>query len=191
MISSLVKLTAAAMLCGVSFSASAFDNSRQGFFFSVGGGVHGISAENNSGFGTDQSESAGGFATSFKIGGGISEQFSLYYIRNASWFKSQVDSSSSYTVLAGISGIGGSYYLQPSSPSAYVMGAIGIGDYDAPFATNIDLEVGGALLFGAGYEFSKHKMLEASMLFVDTSDDSNLDERSFNSLQLTFNYMWY
>lgn len=192
MMGSFLRVTAAAALLFSSVSAFAFDNSRKGFLVSIGGGIHGVSVESNPSFGANRSESAGGFASSFKIGGGFTEQFSLYYIRNASWFDSQVSAEDTYMVLAGIGGIGGSYYFKPSSPSAYVMSAFGAGDYAAPFASNVDLEIGNAYLFGAGYEFSKHKMIEASMLFVDVEGSGfEIEDRSMNSFQLTFNYMWY
>jgi len=59
-------------------SAYAFDESRKGFFIGVGGGAHTTSID----FNTSESLSEIGFASSFKIGGGFTDNFVLYYVRN-------------------------------------------------------------------------------------------------------------
>ncbi len=174
------------------FSANtfAFDDNRQGFFFSVGAGLQTVNVETDVSIGATSSDSSGGIATSFKIGGGISNQFSMYYIRNASWFRAEDSFGDTNTFLAGISGLGGTYYLQPTSPSAYLMAAIGFGDYSAPFEDGADADVGSAYMLGAGYEFSTHKSVEASALFVD-AERSDFEDSTARSFQVTFNYTWY
>ncbi len=62
--------------------ALAFDEQREGFILGFGAGFH-ILKEDDPGTGT-WSRSAGGLATSLKIGAGITNQVAVYYVRNAS-----------------------------------------------------------------------------------------------------------
>lgn len=169
--------------------ANAFDDNRQGFILGVGAGFHNIDTDFNYDGTKFKSESETGIATSFKIGWGITNQFALYYVRNASWYST---SYSDTTYLVGISGIGGTFYLSPSAPSGYFMGAIGIGDLSAPFESNVKSDTGSALMFGGGYEISKHLQIEATLLStdIDSADDSRLNLKT-SSIQFTFNYLWY
>ena len=94
------------------FSATptlAFDDNRQGFILGLGAGFHSIDIDflyNGSNVGS-QSES--GLATSFKIGGGLTDQFALYYVRNVSWYSAPYFdgysiTDATYTV--GLTGVG-------------------------------------------------------------------------------------
>ncbi len=175
--------------------ANAFDDNRQGFILGLGAGFHNIDTDFNYDGSKFNSESKSGLATSFKIGWGITNQFALYYVRNASWYSAPSFNgytTSDITYLAGISGIGGTFYLSPSAPSGYFLGAIGIGDLSAPFESNIESDTGSALMFGGGYEVSKHLQIEATLLStdIDSADDSRLNLKS-SSIQFTFNYLWY
>jgi len=175
--------------------ANAFDDNRQGFILGLGAGFHNIDTDFNYDGSKFNSESKSGLATSFKIGWGITNQFALYYVRNASWYSAPYFNgytTSDITYLAGISGIGGTFYLSPSAPSGYFLGAIGIGDLSAPFESNIKSDTGSALMFGGGYEVSKHIQIEATLLStdIDSADDSRLNLKS-SSIQFTFNYIWY
>jgi len=128
-----------------SHAALALDDSRKGFSIGVGAGIHTVSVDNTAddfGFSLNSSSSISefGIATSFKIGGGITEQFSLYYVRSASWY----DDTSVFTT--GLAGIGAAYYLSPTAPSIYFHGAVGIGDLGAPFASNIEVQTGTAAM---------------------------------------------
>jgi len=58
--------------------AHAFDGSRKGFFLGVGGGIHSTSSDSSA----SESSSKTGFASSFRIGGGFTDNFVLYYVRN-------------------------------------------------------------------------------------------------------------
>jgi hypothetical protein len=172
-----------------------FDDNRQGFILGLGAGFHNIDTDFNYDGSKFNSESKSGLATSFKIGWGITNQFALYYVRNASWYSAPYFNgytTSDITYLAGISGIGGTFYLSPSAPSGYFLGAIGIGDLSAPFESNIKSDTGSAFMLGGGYEVSKHLQIEATLLStdIDSADDSRLNLKS-SSIQFTFNYLWY
>lgn len=134
-------------------------------------------------------------ATSFKIGAGITDQFALYYVRNASWFSAPyfdgyTTRDATYTI--GISGIGATYFLAPSAPSGYFLAAIGAGDIAVPFENNTKANTGGAFMFGGGYEFAKNLMIEATLLSTNIQDNSSppITLKS-SSLQFTINYLFY
>lgn len=175
--------------------ANAFDGFRSGFMVGLGAGYQTIDVD-YSYFGLEiASESYTGPATSLKIGGGVSDQFLLYYVRNASWYTApSFDGfqTKDVTVLMGISGLGGTYYFSPEAPSVYILGAFGLGDFAAPLESDIEDDTGGAVLLGGGYEISDRVHLEATILSTDieSSDDSNLHVES-SSIQVTFNYLWY
>jgi len=184
-------------LAAILFSATpalAFDEHRQGFILGFGAGFHSTSLDfNNSGF-NSPSQSKNGVATSFKIGAGITDQFALYYVRNASWYSAPFSNNGTtknalYTI--GLSGIGASYFFAPSAPSGYILGAFGAGDLAAPLE-NVNPDTGSAAMFGGGYEFNNHVMFEATLL------KTNIQGSGFNpatlkssSLQFTINYLFY
>lgn len=179
----------------LSQAVSAFDNNRQGFILGLGIGLHNIDVDfKSSGFQT-VSESESGIATSFKIGGGITDQFALYYVRNASWYSTTVTdgfTTMDVTYTVGISGLGATYYFAPTAPSGYILGAFGIADGAAPFESNVEEYDGNAYMIGGGYEVSKGLHLEATYLVTDqeNSDFSQIKLES-SSIQFTVNYLWY
>ncbi|MGD8560742.1 MAG: hypothetical protein PVH04_13815, partial [Gammaproteobacteria bacterium] len=177
------------LFMGISQFAHAFDENRTGFILGLGAGLHTIDIDSfNNGFQLG-SDSESGIATSLKLGGGITNQFALYYVRNASWFSSD---GSNTTFLVGISGLGASYYFSSSAPSGYILAAVGVGDIDAPFESNIEADTGNATMIGGGYEVNDHLHLEVTLLRtdIDSSDFSNLTLET-SSIQFTFNYLWY
>ena len=167
-------------------SAEAFDGDRKGFILGLGAGVSAISTEvtvDNDGYHDDSSDSSVGFSTSLKIGYGFTDQFAVYYLRDAAWFGYDHNDDN---FIAGISGVGATYYIEPNSP-AYVMAGIGFGDF-ANF-TEGEGEVGSAFVLGGGYEVYPHVQAEASYL-VTNIDESGLDFSS-STFHLTLNYLWY
>ena len=170
---------------------SAFDDNRKGFSLSLGLGLHSLSYDYSIYGETVISESESGWATSFKIGGGFSEQFQLYYLRNVSWYSASTEGESkTYTI--GLTGVGGTYYLNPVSPTVYFTGGLGAGDITGLFDDHIRGDTGNASLLGVGYEFRPHVQLEAVLLSTDIliSDFSTV-ELNTTSLQVTLNYHWY
>ena len=103
-------------LCVSSF-AMAFDNHRRGF---VIGGLGGIALNiwnqsvngNKSGNETDLA-----LHTDFRIGGGFKgDKFMLYYWNAVNWFGMENVLGEKVIITSGVTGIGASYYLKPSSP---------------------------------------------------------------------------
>lgn len=168
----------------------ALDGNRKGFIIGIGAGASCVNMDFESPI---KSEFKTGLATSLKIGGGISNQFVLYYVRNASWISYQIETEAySYKgqkeiFVTGISGLGVTYYFSPESPSWYFLGAIGIGDVATPFADDSGSESGSAFMAGGGYEFSPHAHVEGTILMADI-DDVGLKTNAF---QMSVNYLWY
>ncbi len=175
--------------------ALAFDDNRQGFILGLGVGSHSLGIDwiyNGRNFG---SQAKSGLATSFKIGAGITDQFALYYVRNASWYNAPYFdgyTTTDTTFTMGLSGLGASYFLAPTTPSAYFLAALGSGDLSLPFKSNSTRETGGASMFGVGYEFSRHIMAEGTILNtkIISTDDSRLSIKS-TSFQFEINYLFY
>jgi len=53
------------------------------------------------------------------------------------------------------------------------------------FTERVDVATGSAFMFGLGYEFKQHWMIEGTYLV------SGYDDGDVSSPQLTLNYMWY
>lgn len=171
--------------------ALAFDDNRQGFILGLGAGFHSTDIDFFYNGSNVESQSESGFATSFKIGGGLTDQLALYYVRNASWYSAPLSNGKDATYTIGLTGLGGSYFLSPSAPSGYFIAAFGIGDYSTPFE-NIKPDTGSALMFGGGYEFQTHLMFEVTLLTTDIESeyDSRFSLKS-SSFQFTLNYLFY
>ena len=185
-------------LAALLFSATpalAFDDNRQGFILGLGAGFHTLKENYTNNGNNVGSRSEGGIATSFKIGGGITDQVALYFVRNASWFSAPyyingvTTRDATYTI--GLSGIGVSYFLTPSAPSGYFHAAIGVGDIATPFESTKP-DTGSAFMFGGGYEFTKNIMIEGTLLTTHIQDTSlpPVTLKS-SSLQFTINYLFY
>lgn len=174
------------LVFGCSWNAYALDGERKGFIIGIGAGLHRVSMDYEGPYADPDEEF--GLATSLKIGGGITNQFALYYVRNASWYKLE-GYDDSFTAVTGISGIGATYYFSPTAPSGYILGAIGVGDIDAPFEDDIDGETGSAIMIGGGYEFSPHVHIEGT--FISTDIDVGPTDLTTRAFQVTINYLWY
>jgi hypothetical protein len=192
----LFKSASLALLLSAAGSAFAFDDKRQGFILGFGAGFHNLRENFHSNGSSVSSKSEGGIATSFKIGGGITDQVALYYVRNASWFSAPYfngvrTKDAVYTI--GLSGIGASYFLSPTAPSGYFLASIGIGDISAPFEENTRADTGGALMFGGGYEFTKNLMIEGTLLTTNIENPDLVPPVTLksSSLQVTINYLFY
>jgi len=160
-------------------SYDAYDaDSRQGFMGGLGIGYHRTSFDNN------LMDTESSVATSIKIGYNFTEQLSLQYVRNVSWYSPNDD-----LLYSGIMGIGATYYFQPLLQTAYVSIVAGLGDYG-----NIDNETsdtGSAFMATVGYEFSPHWQAEASWLKTSIDYDYNDLTIDSSSIQLLINYSWY
>jgi hypothetical protein len=109
-----IKFIVVTFILMISQVANAFDDDRQGFVFGLGVGFHSIDLDFNFNGSKTGSGSESGLSTSFKIGGGITSQFSLFYVRNASWYSAPYfngNTTSNITYTVGISGIGGGHTI--------------------------------------------------------------------------------
>jgi hypothetical protein len=170
--------------------AGAFDGSRRGFVLGLGAGW-GQAEQTLSGALGDMSFEASskysGVATDFRIGGGLSEQWLLY------WTSQQVFFSSGNTHFSqGIGAVGATWYSRPEAPALLLEGGVGVGGL-------ADLEGGGSdtgfgILLGAGYEFARHWQLEATWFYagVDASgrDEFGVDA-SLSTVRVTLCWMGY
>ncbi|MFA6903756.1 MAG: hypothetical protein WC236_11815 [Gallionellaceae bacterium] len=180
---------AATLMSGT--TAFAFDDNREGFILGLGLGIHSLKNDYSLNGASYLTESKSGLATSFKIGAGITNQFALYFVRNASWFNTTYASREVHAV-AGISGIGATYFLEPAAPSVYVLGAVGGGDYAIPLESTFTTRTGGAVMLGGGYEFDKNVMFEITLLAAGVAEPANAQAKTQSSaLQFTINYMFY
>ena len=173
------KLTGVATIVALTLfttAVHAFDGNRKGFI--LGGGLG--PALTSLGQGYDDPldveelsarENELGLATDFKIGGGITEKFSLYYVNNVSWVR-----FSGVTIAQGTGGLGATYYMEVSAPSLYFVGMIGMSSLWFFFGG-----VGGYPGFGmgggVGYEFAKHWSVEG----VATWGHLGLEVESINA----------
>jgi len=175
--------------------AFAFDDNREGFILGLGAGLHTIKNDYSLNGNSYLTESKSGLATSFKMGGGITNQFALYFVRNSSWFSTPVTNGTTTKdahAVVGLSGVGATYYFEPAAPSGYMLAAVGGSDYAFPFESNITTKKGGAFMFGGGYEFDKHVMFEVTLLATSVADPGNsYDKIQSSALQFTLNYMFY
>lgn len=187
-------LTVAAIFLSAN-PAFAFDDNREGFILGLGAGLHTIKNDYSLNGNSYLTESKSGLATSFKMGGGITNQFALYFVRNSSWFSTPVTNGTTTKdahAVVGISGIGATYYFEPAAPSGYMLAALGGSDYAFPFESSITTKKGGAFMLGGGYEFDKHVMFEVTLLATSVADpDNSYDKIQSSALQFTLNYMFY
>lgn len=187
-------VTLAAVLLSAT-PALAFDDNREGFILGLGAGFHSIKNDYTLNGVSYLNESKSGLASSFKIGGGITNQFSLYFVRNASWFTTPLTIGSTTKeahAVVGMGGIGATYYFETTAPSGYMLGAIGGSDYAFPLESNVTTRTGGAIMLGGGYEFEPHVMFEVTVVGTTVSEPCNTQMKTQSSaLQFTLNYMFY
>ena len=170
-----------------STSAQAFDGKRKGFVLGGGLGL-GLDSYTQSVEGpmfgpkrTSDRETRFAIATDFKIGGGINEQWMLYYHSWSAWFSFENALNSTVTILNQIGGLGARYY--PDAQSAFfVAGSMGLSYWTTPFEDNSDGWLGFGILGGVGYEFVPHWSVEASIGWGNPSKTQNSDKAESNAL---------
>lgn len=172
--------------------AIAQEPNRKGFIigFAAGGGYQAYEAEVTGGAEKDRSHLFA-FATNFRIGTGINEQLMIYYDTRTSWFGISEEWTDESTAGIGVMGLGFSYFLEPRSPSVYLLGSIGI-SYML-WLGRLDEWVGDGFGFsaGVGYEFRQHWAIEGTVLWG--MPDHDVDGVKINSLAflVTIGGTWY
>jgi len=139
--------------------------SRSGFYLSGGVGVHSLTLT-ASFLGVDAEESKGGIQTSIKIGGHLTRQWALYYQREASWYRDELVNDDLF--VAGMSGIGATYFFKPEVKSGYVEFGVGLGDWTNQTLSS-GADVGTAIVLGIGYEFTAN--LQAGAVITSSNTD--------------------
>ena len=174
------------LLCATS-TVDAFDDSRKGFSLGLGVGVHHL--DNHVLFGDARPliyEGQTGIASSFKIGAGINEQFSVFYTRNASWYNVNGE-----LAVIGLTGLGASYYFSPGVPSKYLIAGLGLGDFSTPlYSSDTDINDGNSYLAGFGYEFKRHQSVEFNLGYTTHKVNSSVELETV-AAQILFNYQFY
>ena len=185
----------------------AFDKERKGFMVGIGLGP-GFSSykEKADSAGTatfDKSKSGLAFFSDFKIGYAPSNNLMIYWMSKGSWFgikKSSIidktdDKNQPYedvTALAGVGGLGITYFLKPQPPSLFVSVGGGFSAWSLPFE-DTDAWTGIGVAGGLGYEFAKNWNLELSALWGKPKHDAGGVESTADPLAvgLTINVLGY
>ena len=148
-----------------------------------------------SALGTSVSTDAMGFATDFKIGGGLaSNKVQIYYTNRALWYSPEIgegEFTANANLVNGMSAAGITFFLEPQAPSFFFSGALGIGviiDSDA------DENMSGfGFTAGVGYEFAKNFAAELTYMGAGVSGDNDIDgvDTSISNLMLTISWLAY
>jgi hypothetical protein len=159
-------------LLSMALPASAFDGARSGFVLGLGGGIgkaeQSVDVEGGGVSGSVSVDNTG-FATEFKLGGGVSEQVLVYYHARSVIYTYDLDltvtdpftgmtlasDEISITAFQGISGVGVSYFLMPEAPSAYANVTLGLGSLFETYEGDSNSEFGFGWEAGIGFEFVK------------------------------------
>ena len=131
--------------------------------------------------------------TNFMLGGGVSDNMLVYYVNRVSWFSIENVFMENVIIIAGMSGLGLTYYFSPKAPSGLIKGAFGLSTWAAPFEEGSEYWLGIGFMFGLGYEFSPHWSIETDVFFGSPSDEEMGLKATSNifSLQLTFHGIAY
>ena len=116
-------------------------------------------------------ENKAAFATDFKIGGGFTERFLLYYANRVAWIGFDNALDEHITVAHGTGFVGASYYMQDEAPSVYLMGTIGFSTWSAPVESDSDAWTGFGIGVGIGYEFAPHWSVEGTLNWGNPGQD--------------------
>ena len=172
---------------------NAFDDKREGLLIGLGLGLGSQGMELSDGT-NSVSEEYSTIATSFKIGYGFSENFTLYYASYVNWYDLEFYSNNGGTfnesMVSGVAGVGATYFFSEND-SFYVSGVIGLGTMAAVDYRWYEIGKGGFI--SLGYEWKNRFSIEAVLQMQTelTSDiNSNLKLKTL-SQQLILQYSWY
>lgn len=186
-----IKLRISLLLASLTVASTllAFDGKREGFMISAGAGLAATHSHFKKAYDgwEEGKEFEVGLATSFKIGYGFTDQFSLFLMRNSSFVFGYDNDPKEDTYGNCLTGVGLNYYLTPQSET-YLIAAAGIGQFSKLSESDSKSDKGKAFLLGVGYEISPHVHVEGTYLATRVDDDVEINS---DSLQLTLNYYWY
>ncbi len=173
-------LAALTLLLTLASPAQAFDDQRQGFTVGLGLGYAHMDLDYEPGATGLNS----GIASSIRLGFGLDDRFSLLYVNEGAWYRRQ-----GHVWFTGLSGLGATWHLSPRAPSAYLLGAFGMGSSSQPFNDGVDVHRGAGYLLGAGYEFAPHLNLEAN--YTRNHFDKDRGLAGSGAFRLLFNLSLY
>jgi hypothetical protein len=151
------------VLAAMATSAHALDGTRKGFILGIGFGggftdyeFHYIGPPRSGG------ATQGAAATDFRIGGGITEKFLLYYENRVTWFSKKSVYYGGGVTAFPVGLLGASYYLETKAPSLYVLGSVGTSAIIFPLE-DTDILSGAGISGGVGYEFAPKWSVESTL----------------------------
>ncbi|BCE03693.1 outer membrane beta-barrel protein [Marinicellulosiphila megalodicopiae] len=184
------KTVIALSVLAASTSALSLDNNRKGFQIGIGAGAGKLVSQRSDEGVLEQPNYVDQFGvnTTFRLGGGISEHFSLFYINNVGW------SADEYGInTAAVGGMAAQLFLTDSAPSLYVIGGGGLGSFSRSTAYTSASYAGLGFMAGVGYEIIDHVQIEA--MWNQTGNNINLENYDLtmnsSSFGITLNYVWY
>ncbi len=154
--------------------------SRKGFIIGLGGG--GAWYREPSFLGPNYTSA---IVTDFSIGYAPTSQVLIYYNNQVGW----IGSADANANVVGVTGVGVTYMLRPTSRSAFVRGSVGggiIADVDFDSSTIESDDAGLGLTVSGGYEFARHWSVEGGAMFVRPPDAS-----THTLFKVTVNWMFY
>jgi hypothetical protein len=148
----------------------ALHGGRKGFIVGIGGGggLHRAPVFRNVPDGPQNNSF--GIITDFRIGYAPTDRVLVFYNNQLTWSRNETYD------LVGLTGGGVTYMFRPTSPSPFVIGAIGGG-----IAAEVDFDTGGvesndtgmAFSIGAGWELARHWSVEGGAIFVRLGNGNN------------------
>ena len=159
---------------------------RKGFILNLGIGGGSFSAGAAEG---GPRNSATGITTDFKIGWAPSDQVLLYYSNDAAFFSDPTFDDDVINV-SGLTGFGATWFVRPAAPSFYVGGSIGVSTW--AFISNdgdSDAITGSGFAITGGYEFARHFMIDADVVFGRPGDE--FGRLSTRTIRLAINWLLY
>jgi len=186
-------LVIAALVATTSSPASAFDGKRKGFILGGGLGLGYVNFTQSINGMEGESEGKTALVTNFKIGGGFSEQFWLYYSNQNAWFSLTNVLDNDVTIASGVGGIGFTWFTSPEPKGLFLTGTIGLGSWDAPFEDGSSMWTGFGLMAGVGYEFAAHWAVDLSLMWgtPETTESSFTFKSEFFGVMATVTGMAY
>jgi hypothetical protein len=163
-------LLALGLLIVISMPTYAFDGERKGLVIDVGVGPGLISMQGE--------DNAFGFMTDMEIGYAFNDRLIFHLINKAAWYRAKwyyYDWSQSWerielkynnwTTVHGLIGLGGTYFLQPQAPSAFLTAGTGLA-YTTAVGKKTDNYAGFGILLGGGYEFARHWAVSGHFMYA-------------------------
>ncbi|UCD94458.1 MAG: hypothetical protein JSU69_11980 [Candidatus Zixiibacteriota bacterium] len=197
-----ILLTAIFMLIifGTAISAYGWDKQRKGFILGVGMGP-GFSSftekTDSSGteiFSSDKSKFA--FFSDFKMGYAPNNKLMIYWLSKGAWAGTDTSAidpeQEDVTTLAGVGGLGITYFFRPEAPSLFVTTGVGFAAWSLPFKDS-DSWTGFGFAGGLGYEFATNWNIAASLLWGKSKSDETFQNSEVDNLAfgLTINVIGY